>query len=275
MTKLTLPNFLIIGAPRCGTTWMHRNLRQHPEIYMPLRKELHFFDRDYARGLAYYSKFFAAHRRESAVGEATPSYLNKPFLASRIRQDLPGVRLIASLRNPVDRLYSRYWNGKLNRPHQASWAFEDMLRRAPDVFEVESYYDHLVRYYDVFPAEALLVLIFDDLLSEPAAFIRRIYEFLGVLADFTPRLMSLKVNASASKGRLARHRSLWHLQRILTGLGAGRMARAIQKWNSVELPPMSEATRRWLVQEVFYEKNQKLAALIGRDLSHWNEVGSA
>jgi hypothetical protein len=271
---MVLPNFLIIGAPRSGTTWLFRNLRQHPEIYMPRRKELHFFDRDYHKGLEFYAHYFSPSRGETAVGEATPSYLHKPYLAPRIRQDLPGVRLIASLRNPVDRLYSRYWNAKLNRPHFTAWSFEDMLRRAPGVFEIESYYDHLVRYYECFSPDEILVLIFDDLLADPASFLRQVHQFLGVSTDFAPSLISLKVDASAAKGRFAKHRSLWHLQRVFTFLGFGFAARATQKWNAGEIPAMNAGTRRWLVKDVFCVKNLQLAELIGRDLSQWNEIES-
>jgi hypothetical protein len=274
MASLLLPNFLIVGAPRSGTTWLHRNLRQHPEVYMPRRKELHFFDRDYDRGLEYYARYFARARDETALGEATPSYLHRSYLAARIRQDLPGVRLIASLRNPVDRLYSRYWNAKFHRRPFAALSFEDMLRRAPGVFEVESYYDHLVRYYESFSRKAILILIFDDLLADPAGFLRQAYEFLGVRTDFAPSLISLRVNASAAKEGFAKRRSLWHLQRVFTALGLGGTARAIQKWNTGDLPAMNADTRRWLINDIFREKNRKLAELIGRDLSQWNEIES-
>ena len=110
-----LPTFLVIGAPRSGTTWIARNLREHPEICLSKKKELHFFDRDenYERGIAYYESFFTrCSEQQHAIGEATPDYIHVPVAAKRIKEHLPHAKLIVSLRNPRDRVYSRDWNAR-------------------------------------------------------------------------------------------------------------------------------------------------------------------
>lgn len=78
-----LPNFLIIGAPRSGTTWIQENIKHHPEIFMPEQKEIHFFDRNYAMGIEYYEKYFSAYDGQKAIGEATPDYLHLPDIHQR------------------------------------------------------------------------------------------------------------------------------------------------------------------------------------------------
>ena len=93
--------------------------------------------------------------------------------------------------------------------------------------------------------------------------------------DCEPILVDLRVDALASKSRIARGQSLWHLQRVLIRLGVGRAAQLIQVRDSAELPPMNADTGRWLVQKVSYEENLILAELIGRDLGRWNAIEPA
>src|SRR5262245_15946864 len=109
---MTLPNFLVIGAQRAGTTLLHRILDLHPAVYMPYRrKEVHYFDWYYDRGPEWYSRFFptgAEARRYRAIGEATPDYLFDARAPQRIRALLTDCRFVLSLRNPVDRAFSWY-----------------------------------------------------------------------------------------------------------------------------------------------------------------------
>ena len=114
-----LPQFLIVGAQRCGTTSMYKTLSQHPGVLPAvLRKGIHYFDTDYQRGERWYRAHFAlessARRRERRTGlrpitgESSPYYLFHPLAPARIAADLPGVRLIVLLRDPVERAYSAH-----------------------------------------------------------------------------------------------------------------------------------------------------------------------
>src|SRR5436305_13662497 len=103
-----LPNFLIIGAARSGTTTLYTHLKRHPDIYLPPRKrpEPHFFYKsaEYERGIGYYEeRYFSACRNESAIGEASTSYVFGPTVPGRIRAALPDIKAICLLRNPVER----------------------------------------------------------------------------------------------------------------------------------------------------------------------------
>jgi len=115
-TQDILPTFLFIGAEKAGTTWFYARLKEHPDIFVPETKELHFFnkynsnlekmDRFEKLGLNYYQRFFQRYAGEKAIGEVCPMYLCDPCAPVRIRQTLPQVKLIACLRNPADRAYS-------------------------------------------------------------------------------------------------------------------------------------------------------------------------
>ena len=121
-----LPTFLVIGAQKSGTTSLVHYLAAHPQVYART-DELHFFDRYYERGLDWYSSQF---EDAAAVGESSPEYMFRPEVAPRIAADLPGVKLVAILRDPVDRAYSQYWHNR-TRGHEPL-SFEDALAAEPD-----------------------------------------------------------------------------------------------------------------------------------------------
>lgn len=107
--KFRLRNFLIVGAMRCGTTFLAHCLGAHPDIYIPRAKEIHYFDVHFEKGPEWYKRKFSGAKKEHAVGEATQSYMYLDYVPPRIASLLPDARLIAILRNPVDRAYSHYW----------------------------------------------------------------------------------------------------------------------------------------------------------------------
>lgn len=267
-----LPNFLIIGAPRAGTTWIASNIREHPDIYIPRIKEVHFFDRHYEKGLDYYQSFFLHAAGKKAIGEATPEYLYLEEIAPLIKQHLPHSKLIVSLRNPVDRLYSRYWNAKAKYPENRHLSFEEKIRQKPLFIQEGFYYDHLLRYYRYFPQDRILILFFDDIKKDPARLLKTIYEFLEVDSSFVSPLIERRVNAASVKGALAKSRLLSLVARGLARFRAIKSATFVDRVNEGKLPPMNPKTRAWLVNEVYREKNNLLGQLIGKDLSEWNKL---
>ena len=100
---MPLPNFVGIGAQRAATTWAHICLREHPDVFLPDTKEVHFFNRNFDRGIAWYEAHFARHAGEAAVGEVTPNYLNNEEAIPRMAHVLPEARLFVILREPIQR----------------------------------------------------------------------------------------------------------------------------------------------------------------------------
>ena len=196
-----LPGFLVIGAQKAGTTALYAYLRWHPGITGPSWKEVSFFDRHWWRGEAWYRGQFPLRAGERLVGEASPSYLFHPLAPERARRLVPGVKLVALLRDPVDRAYSQYQHEVALGREPLS--FEDALAAEDDRLRGEvgrlvadprafsrAWWDHsyasrgryaeqLERWLAVFPREQLLVVRTEDLGQRPAETYATILSFLG------------------------------------------------------------------------------------------------
>ena len=218
------PNFFIVGAPRSGTTSMYIYLKQHPEIYVSVDKEPHFFDNNNLRGEEFYRRLFplrmhvrARERRSgrrAATGEATTYYLSHPAVPARVRAMLPDVRLIAILRDPVDRAYSHYQLSV--REGGEPLSFEEALAAEPERLAGEEerllsdpayrgvahrfhsyrsrgrYVDQLRRWWAEFPRDQLLVLRSEDMFAEPRAVYDTLVRFLGLDPDADRRTFAAR-----------------------------------------------------------------------------------
>ena len=123
------PDYIIIGAQKGGTTSLHRYLTRHPDVGVSLRKEIHFFSSSYDQGLDWYLAHFPEPGEFAVVGEASTSYLSDPEVPERVRRAVPNVKLIALLRNPVDRAYSQY---QMNvRKGVETLSFEEAIAQEP------------------------------------------------------------------------------------------------------------------------------------------------
>ena len=203
------PDFVIIGAMKCGTSTLFERLRQHPQIVPSHRKEVHFFDRHYTAGEGWYRASFPYRWNvpQGAIsGEGSPFYLLCPPIAGRIHAFNPDMRLIALLRDPVERAISHYFHslrsGKETLPimdaldaeeERTTAAWQRALKghcsydRELIWFSYQRrglYLEQLQRYWQVFDREQLYIESSDRLFSDPAACLSGIFDFLGVDADF-------------------------------------------------------------------------------------------
>ena len=213
MRAMNKPNFFIVGAPKCGTSSMVEYLSQHPDIFMPEertttgKKELHFFGADLGslaipQNEKQYLKFFAKATTEKKIGEASTGYLYSRDAAREIFEFNPSSQIIIMLRNPTDMLYSlhsqKLYNGTENIRNfeEALDAEEDRRkgRRIPRLCrfpkgllytEVVKYTEQVERYMEVFGREKVMVIIFDDFVSDTAGVYKETLEFLGVDANFS------------------------------------------------------------------------------------------
>jgi hypothetical protein len=196
-----LPNFILVGAPKCGTTSMHAMLASHPGVFMP-ENEVFFFDVDdviahpdffvhrdglsfhdydgeFDEYLAWYRSLFAGAKPEQLIGEDTTTYLRSPDAPRRIASLLPDARLIALLRDPVDRAYSQYLHNVRAGRHSVS--FERTLRTNPAALMAHGFYsEQLQRYKGFLDANQMIVVFFEDLIADPVAELRRVCNFLGL-----------------------------------------------------------------------------------------------
>jgi hypothetical protein len=215
--KRSLPNFIIIGAQRCGTTSLYRYLTQHPNIRSSTKKEIHYFDVNYQKGLWWYRMHFplkTSSRENFVTGEASPYYLFHPHVPKRITQVLPKVKLIALLRNPVDRAISNYFNQVKKARETLSFdrAIEDEEERTREELNkllkhefYDSvqyrwysykkrgiYIDQIKRYHKYFNHDQILILKSEEFFENIYGTLREVFKFLEVNPHFRPKDISAR-----------------------------------------------------------------------------------
>ena len=223
-SSVRLPDFIIGGAPRSGTTWLYQLLSRHPGVHMaaPPRPEPKFFlvDELYARGLAHYSAtWFASAQAGRRCGEKSTNYLESGAAAERIRRDLPSVRLVFILREPAERAWSNYlWsrmNGmesetferalELEGEREMNLSGQQRFSRPHAYFSRGLYAALLQPWHALFPREQILCLRFEDIAASTATLATTLHRFL----DLSPRPEDAQglgpVNASKGEAALAAH----------------------------------------------------------------------
>lgn len=271
-----LPDFIIVGAMRGGTTTLSALLRSHPDCLVA-RQELHFFDRtaNWRQGLDWYSRKFGQWAGQSVVGEKTPAYSYRPAhvppVPERILDALPDVRIIWSLRDPVDRTYSQFrhavMSGEETLPFER--ALEERQRPNWRAYRDRSVYiDQLERFLRCFPRERMHVVKFEQMVADPQSVLAGVHRFLGL--EVQPVAVSGKQERNAGgmprSAMLARLGARWHWDRARGPLAL------LRRLNSARTgyPPMAAGTRAALA-EFFAPHNEALASRIGFDISGWGE----
>jgi hypothetical protein len=302
---MPLPTFLIIGAMKSGTTTLYNLLTQHPQIFMSPVKEPTFFIRNELKELRMKHKMFTAMTIDDyqqlfqgangaiAIGEASPGYMSNPESVSLIKEQLPNSLLIAILRNPVHRAYSHY-NHARNRGLGYGSDFETAIeaeidrpstidRCSPDVWtrfvRLGDYYSQLKPYFDTFDRSQLHVCLLEDLISDPAEVVQKIFAFLGTDSTFVPDYSARSEEGKIPKSRIldtvhSGIRRMPALKAVIDVVGLGKTVRTIstnlRNTNQIKPGPMSEVARARLA-EYYRPGILKLEKLLERNLSVWLE----
>lgn len=297
---MTMPNFLIIGAMKAGTSSLYRYMKQHPQVYLSPIKEPYFFAiedetnssnsitkaKEYCvDNIEVYRTLFEGVSNETAIGEASTFYLYSPKAPERIQHYVPDVKLIAMLRDPAQRAYSHF----LNMVRQG---FEPITDFAQAIREEETrarndlswayyvrlgfYYTQLQRYFDRFDRDQIKVYLYEDWNANPSGVLQDIFQFLSINDTFVPD-MSTKYNVSGipkNKTLHALFNNLKQLEFILEPFipkqvhqRLVRMGVSLKNRNLFK-PQLTPELRSQLI-EVYREDILKLQDLIQRDLSNW------
>lgn len=269
-----LPNFLIVGAQKAASSWLKVCLQEHPDVYIYEQGEIHFFNDHFEKGVAWYESHFDDWSGQKAVGEKSPIYLSHPDTPGRIKEVLGDVKLIVSLRHPVNRAYSEYWHILESGRIPANVEFRTFYQQRDQLHNRGNYIVHLKRYFEHFPRENILVLIFEEMKQHPQEAIAECLTFLNVDPQFTPDKLRSKVNKSKDVSVLQRQlrnirlgmKSLPpNLQRPLINIGRSIFSFLPKQRNYVSL---SEDTRQELLND-FLPGIKQLESLLGRELSIW------
>lgn len=251
------PDFIIIGAQKCGTTSLYHNLAKHPNVAPCFVKEVHYFDIHFAKGIAWYRSHFPSllyryikqlNNEPIVTGESSPYYLFHPHVPRRIAETMPRIKLIAMLRNPVERAYSHYQHEV--RKGFETLSFQDALEQEQERLNGESerlsasqeyhsfnhrhysylsrgiYVDQLISWMQWFPRDQLFILKSEDFYQTSAAIMERVATFLGL---------------------------------------PSRAGLEYAKYNSFKYPPMDAAMRTYLA-DFFRPHNRRLADFLGVDI---------
>lgn len=277
------PHFLGLGAQRSGTSWIYSCLNDHPEICIPI-KEIHFFsrERNYPKGIEWYERIFDRCPPGTKAGEFSTSYLYDKKTPSRIAKYYPKVKLIASLRNPIDRAYSNYRNDIMAGNIPDSVSFEGALENHPEYLEQGLYTQQLKRYLKYFNRNQMLILIYDDLCNNSAGFIKDVYDFLGVNADFSPSMLDRRINVARTPrvfwlskftGWIKKFMQKAHMENLLWTLRKIRVPDLIHYLNTKQTEQangLSLALKATLGR-YFLDDTKRLSELLGRNLvNEWN-----
>jgi len=266
-----------IGGQKCASTWLFDALARFDGVLPAPRKELDFFSYHHDRGHGWY----AGHWRGPGLRlDCSPSYLHDPRAPARLHAFAPDARIVAILRDPVERAYSHHLH-EIARGHIAPCAFAEALPRNPDYLAQGLYARHLQPWFDRFGPDRRLVLVHEEVRADPAEALARLAAFLGRGAPpLSPALIAAKNVSDRPRSAALRHglRAGGRLARRL-GLENAVMAvkavppvRRLMAWNDrplrAAIPPLSPDERHRLAA-YFAEDVARLAELLGRDPLPW------
>jgi hypothetical protein len=271
-----MPSFFHVGPPRTGTTWLYYALLDHVSLPVPEFEETRFFDERYSRGMNWYYRRFR-WIPDQPVGEICPTYFASPVARKRIATHFPASKIACTLRDPVARLYSLYRvlrsNGTLRAP------FEQAVHEHPELLETARYPFYLQGWFEDFGRDDVLVMFYEDLISNPHAYVERFCKFIGVQPPDRSRIPVRKIEPSAVLGA-ARFRWLTRAAVLTANALAQQKLRSVNAFlrklglrrflfrNPGGFPPLDPAAEARLRAELEPEV-EALERLTGRDLSHW------
>ena len=291
-----LPNFFVIGAAKCGTTYLYELLKRHPDVYLPLVKEPRFFCNDdrFEEGLQeYVRRHYSEGTDFAARGDTSPHYLAFEKSAQRIRELIPedGHRFIVIFRDPVDRAWSHYWNAVYEgvEPLDFTDALEAEGSRASDAelfrqgslrhsyFSAGLFASQLETWFQYFDRSRFLFLFQEDIRSEPTAVARETFRFLGVDPEVELEAPSGRSNPAGMPASRRFHSYLrnphWSkaaLKRLLPESARYRIATKLLSLNKREFRyPELDASVAARLRDRYAADVRALTAITGRDLTAW------
>ncbi len=269
-----IPSLIVLGAMRSGTTWLARVLEASDHVFVG-EKEVHFFDRNFHRGVDWYAQHYRNARPGQLCCDATTNYLYHPELAERMKPVLPDPRFLVILRNPIDRAHSHYQQRRSYGDEPLTFeaaldAEADRIARGGIDRDLYSYQDrgHYVHqlegYARVFGKERIFVRLYEEVFRDPRRAYLEIMGFIAGPTDSIPEVVQSRINQNNHYRSLLLRRMSRRFPRLLRN--------AIGRLNSkpLKVPPIAAETRRRLARR-YRDDNAALSEWLGRDvLRFWS-----
>ncbi|HZP44899.1 MAG TPA: sulfotransferase domain-containing protein [Candidatus Binataceae bacterium] len=278
-----LPDVIVAGVPRSGTTWLHEVLQGHVGLPYGI-KETHFFTVNYDLGLDWYRRHFADCPPDRPVVEVAPIYFDSSEAAERIRRDIPHCRIVCSFRDPIDRMYSHYrylrragFIGKRTF-EQAMAAQEQWADQPGNILNYTRYGTHFRRWLELFGRERVLAVVYEDLVADPQTYLNTVTDFIGAARiDLASSKVSGVDRINAADHALGKPHLLRRARRLERWLNRRQMYRTLKPlWPVVRFiagragdfePPSPETIA--MLRERFRPEVEMLEELTGRDFTAW------
>jgi len=286
-----LPNFIIVGAPKAGTTSLYHYLSEHPQVFMSEPKEVNFFSRaeiedqglyyqDFkAKDLNDYEKLFEGGVGKKAIGEGSVSYLFYPETPQKIKDILPDVKTIILLRDPLSRGYSHYLMdfrlGLVDLTYDEI-AFKKVKHKKMDLYyqqyvELGLYYEQVKRYFDIFGKNQVKIYLQEDLRNDPDSLIDNLYDYLEIDKTFTPNTDQEHNAFSMPKnGLIQKLYGSYMLRSTLSKIFPNKLKEMLLNtfFERAKKPELNPKTKEYLLS--LYKPNiEKLETLLDANLSGW------
>ena len=276
------PTFIGLGGQKCASSWLYTVFSDHPDVFVSSPKEINFFSAFYDRGAQWYESHFANAGSRQAVGEISPSYLPDWNAPPRARVYNADFRILVALRDPVERAYSNHLHDiRLAYYQGIDLSFESGLANNPMYLEQSRYAQHLNRWLEYFPRENMLIVLQEEVLSDPQAQALRVYNFLGIGNDHVSDFVGQRAIESylpksrrrerliRSAGALTRQMGLGWVERMLRRTG---VISALHGGNRLPIrdavPAMRDDTRLAL-HEALAADALRVAEIMGRKRLPW------
>lgn len=170
------PNFIVPGFCRTGTTFLYEMLRYHEDVFLPEKKEIHYFDRDYSRGPEYYFNYFLEADNKKVIGDITPTYIYEMHNAERIYDLLGGIKILIQIRNPVTRLLSQYKKNK--REKLINRSFEEYSETV--LLSNRLYYYNIKNFIEIFGEDNVMITVYEEIMQDKIYYLKSILQFLDI-----------------------------------------------------------------------------------------------
>jgi hypothetical protein len=273
-------DFMGIGSGKCGSTWLHENLVKHPTLFDGNLKELNYFSDLYdEHPFSWYASQFDGCPEGQLKSEFSVTYLSHPLAAERVKRHFPDVKILAIVRDPVQRTFSNYLHSLRKGDVSPSVPFADYIRDESNLVPAR-YVDHLTSWYSTFPRENIKVLILEEFTKDLKGTYRDLFSFIGVDPEFLPPGYEERSNEARAYKSLWIENTLvrsyrWLSRRGYTKLvkqildsGVGEWVRSLNSGPAGAVPRVDEASRGRL-KEYYQPLNAQLGQLLEHDLSVW------